>query len=460
MKVKIGFEIHEQLETKTKLYCSCSSEYRNALPNTNICEICTGMPGAKPMAINEDAVKKAIKLALMLNCEIVSDEIYIQRKHYDYPDLPNGYQRTSLPIGKNGELKGIKIWEVHLEEDPGKYDPVSGRVDYNRCGVPLIEIVTAPEISSPEEAREFLRELVRVFDYSNATKKIGGTMRVDVNISIEGGARVEIKNINSIKGAYKALNFEITRQKNLMKRGIKIKRETRGFLESQMITVAMRTKEEAEDYRYIPDPDVMPMLISKEEIEKIKQSLPETPQAKEKRLMEQYGITKEEAKVIAGEIELADAFEEIAKHIDAKFAANWIKRELIRVLEYNSISFAQSNIKTEYLIELLKMIESKEITVKAGQKLMECLATHAESPREICKKLGLYGIEEESIVEKAVKAVVEENKKAVEDYLSGKNEALHYLVGHVMKKTRGKAEPSAVINKIKNFIEMQKAIKK
>lgn len=455
MKVKIGFEIHEQLETETKLFCNCSSDYRNALPNTNICEICTGMPGAKPMAINEDAVKKAIKVALMLNCEIVTSEIYMQRKHYDYPDLPNGYQRTSLPIGKNGMLKGVKIWEVHLEEDPGKYDPVSGRVDYNRCGVPLIEIVTAPDISSPEEAREFLKELVKIFDYSNATKKIGGTMRVDVNISIEGGARVEIKNINSIKGAYKALNFEITRQKNLMKRGIKIKRETRGFLESQMITVAMRTKEEAEDYRYIPDPDVMPILISKEEIERIKQELPETPQAKEKRLVEQYKISEEEARVIAGEIELADAFEKIAKHVNAKLAANWIKRELIRVLEYNNISFAQSNIKPEHLIELLKMIESREITVKAGQKVMECLAQNPESPIEICKKLGLYGIEDESIVEKAVKEVIEENKKAVDDYLSGKKEALHYLVGQVMRKTRGKADPDTVLNKIKTFIEIE-----
>jgi len=445
MNLKIGFEIHEQIATKTKLYCKCNTNYRDVPPNTNICEVCTGMPGAKPTAINKAAIDAVIEIALLMNCEIIKDAIYVQRKHYDYPDLPNGYQRTSLPIGINGSLNGVGIWEVHMEEDPGKYDPITGKVDYNRCGVPLVEIVTAPDITSPEQGREFLRELTKILDYSGVTRKEGGTMRADTNISIEGGARVEIKNINSVKGAYKATKFEITRQKNLFSKGKLVKRETRAFLEAQMITVAMRSKEEAEDYRYIPDPDVMPLSITPQKTEEIRAKLPETPQMKEKRLVETYSLTEEEAGVIASEIELADAFEEIAKQVEPKYASNWIKRELMRVLEYNNLTFAQSRIKHEHLIELLKMMQQNEITVKTAQKIMEVLAVKPKAPKEIVKELELHGIEEEDAVEKAVQEVIKENKQAVDDYLAGKEEALNYLVGQVMKKTRGKAQPDAVL---------------
>jgi len=445
MNLKIGLEIHEQISTSTKLYCKCRTNYRDAEPNTNICEVCTGMPGAKPTPINQAALDAVVKIALLLNCEIVKEQIYVQRKHYDYPDLPNGYQRTSLPIGINGNLNGIGIWEVHLEEDPGKYDPVTGKVDYNRCGIPLVEIVTAPDMTSPEQAKEFLRELVKILDYSSVARLEGGTMRADTNISLEGGSRVEIKNINSVRGAYKAILFEIARQKNLMQKGKAVKRETRAFLESQMITVAMRTKEEADDYRYIPDPDVMPVLITRQKIEEIRAALPETPQMKEARLMKEYALSHEEAKVIAGEIELSDAFEIIATQVDPKFASNWIKRELMRVLEYNNLTFAQSRIKPEHLIELLKMMQQNEITVKTAQKVMEVLATTPKAPKEIVKELELHGIEEEDAVEKAVQEVIKENKQAVDDYLAGREKALNYLVGQVMKKTRGKAQPDAVL---------------
>lgn len=452
MKVTIGFEIHEQLATKTKLFCNCSTDYRNAKPNTNICEICTGMPGAKPLPVNKEALEAAVEIALMLNCEIVEDEIYFQRKHYDYPDLPSGYQRTSMPIGKNGNLMGIDIWEVHLEEDPGKYDPGTGRVDYNRSGVPLIEIVTAPQLHSPEDARRFLRELTKVLQYTGRVREEGGTMRVDTNISLEGGARVEIKNINSVKGAYKALKFEITRQKNLMKQGRSVKRETRAFVEEQMITKAMRVKEEAEDYRYIPDPDLPPMRITKEMVERIRESLPEPPHIKEKRFVEEYGIKPDDAQVIASELELAEAFEEVARVIPAQQAASWIRDEVKRVLEYNSLSFKQSGITAQHLIELLSMINSGEITVKTAKKVMELLPEKRLSPRKIVDELGLRRIEDESIVEKACREAIAENPKAVQDYKAGKKEALHFVVGKVMAKTRGRADPEKVLEMLKEMI--------
>ncbi|MEE9564802.1 MAG: Asp-tRNA(Asn)/Glu-tRNA(Gln) amidotransferase subunit GatB, partial [Candidatus Hydrothermarchaeaceae archaeon] len=313
MKTVIGFEIHEQINTPTKLYCDCPTNYRDVPPNTNICEVCTGMPGSKPFPVNQNAIDTVIEIAMMLNCEIIKDPVYVQRKHYDYPDLPSGYQRTSLPLGKNGNLLGVGIWEVHLEEDPGKYDPVSGKVDYNRSGVPLVEIVTAPEIYSPKEGRNFMRELVKVLRYTGKVRTEGGTMRMDTNISLEGGGRVEIKNINSVKGAYKALNFEITRQKNLMRRGRTVKRETRAFLEAQMITKTMRAKEEADDYRYIPDPDIPPLLVFDEKMSAIRGIMQEAPHLKEERFIRDYAVKADDAKIIASELELANAFEKIAK---------------------------------------------------------------------------------------------------------------------------------------------------
>ncbi|HIH64478.1 MAG TPA: Asp-tRNA(Asn)/Glu-tRNA(Gln) amidotransferase subunit GatB, partial [Methanothermobacter thermautotrophicus] len=261
--MKCGLEIHVQLDTRSKLFCRCPTDYQEAPPNTNICPVCLNQPGAKPYPPNRSALEGALKIALMLDCRINPEITYFMRKHYNYPDLPSGYQRTSIPVGLEGELNGVRIREVHIEEDPGQYKPDQGTVDFNRSGIPLIEIVTEPDMTSPEEARNFLRELIRVLEYSGCARG-EGTMRADVNISLEGGKRVEIKNINSIKGAYKALKFEMIRQKNLLKRGVEVKQETRAFLESQMITVSMRLKEEAEDYRYIPDPDLPPMKFTDE----------------------------------------------------------------------------------------------------------------------------------------------------------------------------------------------------
>ncbi|MEE8167469.1 MAG: Asp-tRNA(Asn)/Glu-tRNA(Gln) amidotransferase subunit GatB [Candidatus Hydrothermarchaeales archaeon] len=453
MKVTIGFEIHEQLNTPTKLYCDSPTNYREVPPNTNVCEVCTGMPGSKPMPVNRDAIDAAVEIALMLDCEIIKEPIYIQRKHYDYPDLPSGYQRTSLPIAKDGELNGVGIWEVHLEEDPGKYDPVTGKVDYNRSGVPLVEIVTAPDITSPEEARGFMRELTKVLQYTGKVRPEGGTMRMDTNISLEGGARVEIKNINSVRGAYKALKFEMTRQRSLMKRGVKVKRETRAFLEAQMITKRMRVKEEAEDYRYIPDPDIPPLLITEDKITEIRAEMPEPPHMKLKRFIKDYNIPRDDAWAITSEIEMADTFEEVCRAMDPKFAASVFRHEIKRVLTFRNMSFRESGLNSDRIVELLNMTTQGEITKKAEKKVFEKLIGTSESPREIVEELGLVRIKEEDVVEKAVEEAVRENPKAVEDYLKGKEEALHYVVGQVMKKTKGRADPNTVLEKLKEKLE-------
>ncbi|MEM3372585.1 MAG: Asp-tRNA(Asn)/Glu-tRNA(Gln) amidotransferase subunit GatB, partial [Candidatus Anstonellales archaeon] len=285
-EVIIGLEIHLQLNTQSKLFCTCSTNYQKD-PNTNICEICTSQPGSKPMAINKKAIEYVIKLAKALNAQVITDrKIYIQRKHYFYPDLPSNYQRTSLPIAVNGMLDNIRIREIHLEEDPGRYDIRTGLVEYNRCGNPLIEIVTEPDFKSAEQTKRFLEKLAILLDYLEITRREEGSMRVDANISLKGSNRVEIKNINSFRGVITALNYEITRQNTLLKQNLKVERETRHFDEGQGITIGSRKKETVDDYRYIPDPDLVPIVISKEMLEKIQ--LPELPEQKIERLQKEY----------------------------------------------------------------------------------------------------------------------------------------------------------------------------
>ncbi|MCI6775516.1 Asp-tRNA(Asn)/Glu-tRNA(Gln) amidotransferase subunit GatB [Methanobrevibacter boviskoreani] len=450
--MKCGLEIHVQLETKSKLFCNCPTNYKEAPANTNICPVCLNQPGAKPFPTNEKALENALMISLMLNCKIEKGTAYFMRKHYDYPDLPSGYQRTSIPIGYEGELNGVRIREIHMEEDPGQYKPDKGVVDFNRSGIPLIEIVTEPDMHSPEEARNFLNQLIRVLEYSGGARG-EGTMRADVNVSIEGGNRVEMKNINSIKGAYKALKFEVVRQKNLMKRGIEIKQETRAYLESQMITVSMRSKENADDYRFIPDPDLPPMKIYDNQIEEIKETMPEAPHNKARRFEEEYGLDKETAKVLTSELDLADAFEEVAKEVDPVFAGNWMREELKRVLTYNKFDFTESGISTEDIVEIINLLQNKEITTKAGQRIVEQMPNNKKSPKEIGEELGLIGIVEEDAVVKAAKQAIDENPKAVNDYKEGQKNSINFLVGQVMRLTKGKADPGETVKILKDLIE-------
>ena len=447
-----GLEIHVQLETESKLFCDCPTNFNEAPINQNICPICLNQPGAKPHPTNQHAIENALMIALMLNCKIDQGFTYFMRKHYDYPDLSSGYQRTSVPIGYEGELNGIRIREIHIEEDPGQYKPDRGIVNFNRSGIPLVEIVTEPDIKSPEEARNFLKELIRVLQYSGGARG-EGTMRADVNISINGGNRVEMKNVNSIKGAYKALKFELIRQKNLMKRGVEVKQETRAYLESQMITVGMRMKEDADDYRFITDPDLPPMKISDETIQRILDTMPEAPHNKVNRFMEDYGLDEETAKVLTSELDLAIAYEEIAKEVDSKFAAKVMRDELKRVLSYNKLDFADSGITSADMIEFLKMLEDKEITAKAGHKIIEQMPNNEKSPKAIAEELGLLGVVKDDEILAAVKQAIEENPKAVDDYLAGQKASLNFLMGQVMRLTRGKADPGETVKLLKENIE-------
>ncbi len=447
-----GLEIHVQLETDSKLFCNCPTNYQEAEPNTNVCPVCLNQPGAKPMPTNEKALENALMISLMLNCKIDKNFTYFMRKHYDYPDLPCGYQKTSVPIGYEGELNGVRIREIHMEEDPGQYKPDRGIVDYNRSGIPLIEIVTEPDMKSPEEARNFLKELIRVLQYSGGARG-EGTMRADVNVSINGGNRVEMKNINSIKGAYKALKFEVIRQKNLAKRGVEVKQETRAYLESQMITVAMRTKEDADDYRFIPDPDLPPMEVQESEIVRISEEMPEAPHNKVSRFIEQYGIDEESAKVLTSELDLAQTYEEVAKEVDAKLAAKWMRDELKRVLTYNKLDFAESGIVAGDLIEFIQMIANKEITAKAAHKLIEQMPNNKQTPKAIAEEMGLIGVVKDDEVRKAAEQAVAENPKAVDDYKNGNKGSINFLMGQVMRLTRGKADPAETVKILKELLE-------
>lgn len=446
MKVMIGFEVHQQLATNRKMYCNCPTDYWDAEPNSNVCPICTGMPGSKPMPPNEQAVDAAIEIALMLGCEITTNRIiYIQRKHYDYPDLPSGYQRTSLPIACSGELGGVRIREVHLEEDPGQYDPVGGIVDYNRSGVPLVEIVTEPDMRSPDDARRFLKQLIRVLEFTGKVRpEAGGAMRADVNISIEGGARVEIKNLNSVKGAYRALKFEITRQKAKLGRGEAVTRETRAYLESQMITVPMRLKELEEDYRYIPDPDIFPLIIDEARVQRIRERMAEPPHLREQRLVKQYGIQQAAANVIVGEKALADMFEAVAREVDPRLAATWFRTKLKKVLNYMKLSAAEVKFTPGQLAGLLRMVQQREITPEQGELVLRELVKRPGDPKELVQELGLERLEPKEL-RLAVRETISKNQKAVKDYLAGRREALNFLAGKVIKLTRGRADPREVL---------------
>ena len=447
-----GLEIHVQLNTNSKLFCSCPTNYQSAPNNTNICPVCLNQPGAKPYPPNQAALDNAIKVALMLGCEISNEVIYFMRKHYDYPDLSSGYQRTSVPVGIKGELNGVRIHEIHVEEDPGQYKPDRGTVDFNRSGIPLIEIVTEPDMKSPEEARNFLNELIRVLNYSGSARG-EGTMRADVNISIEGGKRAEVKNVNSIRGAYKVLKFELIRQKNILRRGGEVQQETRAYLESQLITVPMRLKEDADDYRYIPDPDLPPLKIDPAHVEEIRQNMPEPAHLKTERFVAEYGIDTQDAKVLTSELEVADAFEEVCKEVDANVAARLMRDELKRVLHYNKIQYAESKITPSDIVELINLIESKQVTPEAAHKLIEQMPGNDKTPTEIGNEMDIIGVVEDDAIVNAINQAIEENPNAVEDYKNGKDNAVNFLVGQVMRLTRGKANAGETNKMIKEKLD-------
>ena len=462
--VKIGLECHAQLLTRTKLFCRCPTNYQNSEPNTHVCETCLGLPGALPV-VNGQALRYGIKVALALGCAIQPETIFY-RKNYYYPDLPRGFQITqydfpialkglvSIESPENGGAKEreIRITRVHMEEDPGRLvykgtiDTAKySLVDYNRSGMPLVEIVTEPDLRSPKEARIFLGKLRSILGYLGVFDgDREGAMRVDANISVAGGQRAEVKNISSYKGVERALAFEITRQKNLVRRGLVVTQETRHFDEVRGITISMRTKEFEHDYRYFPEPDLVPLHISGL-VEELKREIPELPDEKRTRFATQYSITQEHATALTYDISIADYYEEVASKIDSKLSAVWIADVLKGELNYRSISMreASERISTDEFVSILRYLNKSVITERGATEIVREMLDHGGTPDEIIKDKGLASIGSEDI-EKAVSEVIEAHKSAVEDYKAGKTEALNFIVGQVMKQTRGRAEPKEV----------------
>ncbi len=438
--VKIGLEIHVQLKTNKKLFCECSADYLSAEENRNICEICTGQPGAKPMGVNKKALENLLKISLALGCTI-KNKVFFQRKHYFWPDLPSGYQRTSKPIAVNGKLGKIRIREIHLEEDPGRYDLREGKVDYNRSGIPLAEIVTEPDISSPEEAREFLEELAKIIEYLDAGREEPGSSRVDANISVDE-TRVEVKNINSFSGVYSALSYEIFRQKDMIAKGKKIERETRHYDEKTEKTFPLRKKEVEEDYRYFPDPDIPPIFIDQEFIEKIKKEIPELPTQKKERFVKEYKIREREADILVSEIEIANLFEKMAKKYDPIKLSFWIVGPLKKQLNYRNLKLKDSKLNYDDLVCIFDDFYNKKITDDGMEtaliKILDEKVRYSEIRESLLKVTDL------SEIEKVIDDVLSKNENAVMDYKSGNEKVMNFLIGQVMRRLSGRGDQNII----------------
>jgi len=454
--VMIGLEVHVQLnKLKTKVFCGCSTDYHNDPPNSHVCPVCLGLPGSLPV-INKKAVEAAIKIGLALNCK-VEEHTQFYRKNYYYPDLPKGFQITQydFPIssggymtieGEDGELR-VGITRAHMEEDPGRlvHEGTIDKskytlIDYNRSGMALIEIVSDPDMRSPKEARRYLDKLRNIVEYLDIFDgDLEGALRVDANISIMGGQRAEIKNISSHKGAERALLFEIIRQKNVLRRGGVVVQETRHFDEAREITISMRSKEEAHDYRYFPEPDLVPLKISGW-APAIKATLPELPDARRMRFVEQYGIADDHAKALTSELKLAIFYEDVAKKVDPKMAAVWVCDVLQGELNYRDLIV--DAFKKEHMQKIIELLVRKKITEESAVDIIRTLLDKGGSPDEIVKEKGLLKVEGD-IVATAAEEAIKENPVAVADYKAGKEKALNSLVGAIMKKTKGRADARA-----------------
>jgi aspartyl-tRNA(Asn)/glutamyl-tRNA(Gln) amidotransferase subunit B len=455
MRTVIGLEVHAQLLTKTKLFCSCSAEYFGAPPNTHTCPVCLGMPGALPV-LNERAVEYALMAALALHCEIPQRSTFA-RKNYFYPDLPKGYQISQFdePLAIRGFLelptgKRVRIRRVHLEEDAGKLlhtETGVSFVDFNRAGVPLIEIVSEPELSSPKEARLYMEELRRILRYLGVCSgdMEEGSLRCDANISVSPdaqlGTKIEVKNMNSFKAVEAALDYEVRRQRQILERGGSVVQETRLWNEKTEETEPMRAKEESEDYRYFPDPDLVPLQIDDSWKQKI--DLPELPAAKRARFAQEYQLPEYDIAVLTEERPIAEYFEAVVKlYQHPKDVSNWMMSELLRLLkEQRSLEIPM---KPEHFAQVLQMVRSGQITRTVAKDVIEESFKTGKAPQEIVREKGLGQISDEGLLAEIVTKVLTENPKAVADFRAGKEAALGFLQGQVMKATSGKADPHKV----------------
>jgi len=460
--MKIGLEVHIQLNTKSKMFCSCSTDYRDAEPNSKTCPICLGFPGSKPR-VNRKALDHGISIAHTLNCEILP-EMFFSRKSYLYPDLSKNFQTTQfeVPLGVKGKLivntndqeKIINITRIHLEEDPAKLIHVGGdittanyvHIDYNRSGMPLCEIVTEPDFKGPKEVRGFLTKISAILEYLGVyDSSLEGSMRVDVNISIEGGERVEVKNMSGFAKIEKALNFEVIRQKSILRNGGKVQRETRTFDEGQGITKTLRTKEMEEDYGYIFEPDLTKIEINDEWKNEIKKNLPELPDHIVERFQKKYGLSDYQGKVIVytGKA-FSMFFEECCKIFNKPvMIAKWMITHLLKCLNYQSISIKQSKLSVKNFVKFLKMMDQGKITERLGKEIIKEITLTGEDPEEYLNKKGLKIMNEKEL-DKVVKKVLNKNKKVMENYKNGQEKSIEYLIGQVLREIKAAGDPKEI----------------
>lgn len=460
----IGLEVHVELHTNSKIFCGCSTAF-GAPANTQTCPICLGHPGVLPV-LNRQAVEYAMKAAMALNCEIGAVSKF-DRKNYFYPDSPDAYQTSQYdqPIGQNGwidievngETKRIRINRLHLEEDAGKLTHLDGGfgslVDLNRAGMPLVEIVSEADIRSPEEAKAYLEKLKAIMQYCEVSdvKMEEGSLRCDANISLrpygqkEFGIRAELKNMNSFRGVQRGLEYEEDRQAEILEDGGEVIQETRRWDDAQGRTLPMRGKEEAHDYRYFPDPDLVTLHIDDEWKERIRASIPELPDARKARYTQQYGLPSYDAEVITSSKKLADLFEESLEHTsDAKAVANWVMGDLLGYLNQNGKEIDEVALTGHGLGEMIGLIEKGTISNKIAKTVFKEMMESGKSPQTIVEEKGLVQISDEGAIRAIVEQIVAKNPQSVEDYRAGKEKAIGFLVGQVMKETKGKANPGLV----------------
>jgi aspartyl-tRNA(Asn)/glutamyl-tRNA(Gln) amidotransferase subunit B len=460
----IGLEVHAQLLTNSKIFCGCSTKF-GAAPNTHTCPVCLGMPGVLPV-LNHKVVEYTLRLALATHCKIAPSSRFA-RKNYFYPDLPKGYQisQYELPVAEhgridieaNGESKRIGITRIHLEEDAGKLihdhnQPIS-YVDFNRTGVPLVEIVSEPDLRTPEEASSYLkklRDIVRYLDICDGNME-EGSFRCDANISLRPlgsqdlGVKTEVKNMNSFRFVQRALEYEIKRQHAVLEQGGTIVQETRLWDSDKSVTHGMRGKEEAHDYRYFPDPDLVPVVMADEWIERVRLGLPELPDAKKARFMGEYQLPEQDAAVLTGSKELAAYFEaSVVRFPQPKKVSNWIMAELLRELNRDQREISQCPVSPEALADLLLMIEEKVISGKIAKTVFEEMYRGGKGPETIVAEKGLKQVTDEGEITDVIDSVMAAHPNQVEEYRAGKEKLLGFFVGQVMKQTQGKANPKLV----------------
>ncbi|GHO43106.1 Asp-tRNA(Asn)/Glu-tRNA(Gln) amidotransferase subunit GatB [Ktedonospora formicarum] len=469
-EIVIGLEVHSQLLTKSKMFCSCSTGYANEAPNTHVCPVCMGMPGVLPV-INEEAVSYTIMTALALHCSIPEYSKF-DRKSYNYPDLMKGYQISQydiplshdgyLTIEVNGQSRRIGVTRVHLEEDTAKLQHREGYslIDVNRSGTPLMEIVSEPDMRSPEEARLYMQKLREILVYLGVSsgRMEEGSLRCDANVSVRPrgqerlGTKTEIKNMNSFRAVERALDYEARRQIAVLREGGRIRQETRGWDEARGITLTQRVKEHANDYRYFPEPDLPPLIISRERVESIRAGLAELPDARRARYAKDYGLSEQEANVMTEDKALGDYFEQVLsvskvkdQKARAKAASNWLLSEVVRLLNAKSIVVQESPLSPEALANLLDLLEGERITGKQAKEVLDEAFVSGELPEKVVERKGFKPpITDTSALEAIIDEIIAKNQKVVNDYLGGKTNAMQALVGQVMKQTRGQAKANMV----------------